>query len=153
MQVAVHALVDALHEPDVHVPEEGVAGVVGAGALDMSNADEAVKIADRTRVAADLVRRRRVGRPWLMEVDVRTANGLGTSTPPGIGRGATLSRLRSSRSSTDNLGLPVPWRGLRVRIGGAFRRGQREGRRPSQEWNDMDAFLLKKVCGRRKRVK
>src|SRR5262249_25855984 len=61
VNVSIHPLVDAPDEAHVGVPEEEVAVVVRARALDMSNSDEAVEIADGAGVAADLVRRRRVG--------------------------------------------------------------------------------------------
>jgi hypothetical protein len=87
VKVSVYALVDALHEAHVGVPEEGIAAVVRPGALDMSDADEAVEIIDRARVAADLVGRRRVDGPRLMEVDIRTAKRVRNEDAPGDGQG------------------------------------------------------------------
>jgi hypothetical protein len=77
VNVSIHSLVDALDEAHVRVPEEGVAVIVRARALDVSHTDEAIEIADRAGVAADLVRRARVGGSRLMEVTVRTSEWVG----------------------------------------------------------------------------
>src|SRR5262249_2394303 len=53
MNFPVGPLVCAVHEPQVRVPEEGVAVVVHARALDMGNAEEAIEIGDGARLAAE----------------------------------------------------------------------------------------------------
>src|SRR5262249_37579131 len=69
---SVRRPVDALHEAQVHFPEQGVAAPVRPGAAHLGDADEAVEIGDGARLAAE-ARVRRIRRPRKSEVDARAA--------------------------------------------------------------------------------
>src|SRR5262245_4088569 len=69
-------------------------------------------------------------------------NGLGMRAPPGMGRGSTLGRLRSSRSSRDGLAPAARLRGGLVPARGARRGGGADVCKTGRGWDHMVALLL-----------